>query len=55
MLQDVENLVPFITTYFEDVLVMAEDENVRRARLGTIQRIVRLADGLVDFSKLEGF
>jgi glycyl-tRNA synthetase len=55
LLQDVENLVPLITHYFEDILVMAEDERVRQTRLGTIQRVVQLADGIMDFSKLEGF
>ncbi|MGD8621234.1 MAG: glycine--tRNA ligase subunit beta, partial [Anaerolineales bacterium] len=55
LLREIESLVPLITTYFEDVLVMAEDEKVKRARLGTIQRIVHLADGVLDFSKLEGF
>jgi glycyl-tRNA synthetase len=55
LLQEVENLVPLITRYFEDVLVMAEDESVRQTRLGTIQRVVQLADGIMDFSKLEGF
>ncbi|MDF1499047.1 MAG: glycine--tRNA ligase subunit beta [Anaerolineales bacterium] len=55
LLSDIQSLVPLITTYFEEVLVMAEDENVRRSRLGTIQRIVELADGVMDFSHLEGF
>jgi glycyl-tRNA synthetase len=55
VLEDVESLVPLITEYFEDVLVMAEDEKLRQARLGTIQLIVQLADGVLDFSQLEGF
>jgi glycyl-tRNA synthetase len=55
LLEHIRRLVPLITTYFEDVLVMAEDEKKRRARLGTVQRIVQLADGILDFSKLEGF
>ena len=55
LLQDVEDLVPLITTYFDEVLVMAEKEQRRRARLGTVQRVVKLADGVMDFSRLEGF
>lgn len=55
LLQEVENLIPLITQYFEDVLVMAEDESIQQTRLGTIQRVVQLADGIMDFSKLEGF
>jgi glycyl-tRNA synthetase len=35
--------------------VMAEDERVRRNRLGLVQRIAALADGVADLSKLEGF
>jgi glycyl-tRNA synthetase beta subunit len=34
---------------------MAEDESVRRNRLGLLQRITALADGVVDMSQLEGF
>jgi glycyl-tRNA synthetase beta subunit len=55
LLKDIQSLVPKITTYFEEVLVMAEDERVRHARLGTVQRIVQLSDGVIDFSQLEGF
>ncbi|HFC09844.1 MAG TPA: glycine--tRNA ligase subunit beta [Chloroflexi bacterium] len=46
---------PAIERFFEDVLVMAEDETLRRNRLGLLQRIAALADGVADFSKLEGF
>ena len=48
-------LVPVITRYFEDVLVMAEDPELRSNRLGTIQRVVKLADHVLDLSRLEGF
>ncbi len=48
-------LVDPITVFFDDVLVMAEDPEVRTARLGLLQHIVALADGVADFSKLEGF
>ena len=34
---------------------LAEDEGVRRNRLGLLQRIAALADGVADLSKLEGF
>jgi glycyl-tRNA synthetase len=55
LLEQVESLVPLITHYFDDVLVMAEDDELKKARLGTIQRVVKLADGVLDLSKLEGF
>jgi glycyl-tRNA synthetase beta subunit len=34
---------------------MDEDQAVRSNRLALLQRIVLLAEGVVDFSKLEGF
>ena len=51
-------LVPVIDAYFareSGVLVMAEDEAVRRNRLAQLQHIAALADGIVDLSRLEGF
>jgi glycyl-tRNA synthetase len=48
-------LMPLINEFFDQVLVMVEDEQVRKNRLGLLQRISALADGVVDMSKLEGF
>ena len=48
-------IIPAINRFFDEVLVMAEDESLRRNRLGILQRVVALADGVADFSKLEGF
>jgi len=48
-------IIPTINRFFDDVLVMAEDEDVRKNRLGLLQRIARLTEGIADFSKLEGF
>lgn len=48
-------LVPVITRYFDDVLVMAEEPELRSNRLGTIQRVVKLAHNVLDLSRLEGF
>ncbi len=48
-------LIPAISRFFEDVLVMAEDPAVRANRLGLLQRIAALGQGVADFSKLEGF
>jgi glycyl-tRNA synthetase len=47
--------IPAITKFFEDVLVMTDDPAVRNNRLGMLQRIARLPDGVADLSKLEGF
>ena len=48
-------LMPVIDKYFDQVLVMVEDERVRENRLGLLQRFSALANGVVDMSKLEGF
>lgn len=44
-----------INTFFDEVLVMTEDDELRTNRLALLQRIVALADGVADMSKLEGF
>jgi glycyl-tRNA synthetase len=48
-------LIPPINKFFVDVLVMVDDPAVRQNRLGLLQRIAFLADGVADLSKLEGF
>jgi glycyl-tRNA synthetase len=48
-------LVPLITDFFDNVLVMDEDQSLRENRLGLLQEISSLADGTLDFSRLEGF
>jgi glycyl-tRNA synthetase len=48
-------LMPVINQFFDEVLVMAEDQAVRENRLGMLQGIALLAQGVADFSLLEGF
>ncbi|MCX6025152.1 MAG: glycine--tRNA ligase subunit beta, partial [Chloroflexi bacterium] len=48
-------IIPAVSSFFEDVLVMAEDRMLRENRLGLLQRIARLPQGVIDLSKLEGF
>jgi glycyl-tRNA synthetase beta subunit len=48
-------MIPAISRFFENVLVMADDPAVRARRLGLLQRIAALARGVADFSKLVGF
>ncbi|HKZ55507.1 MAG TPA: glycine--tRNA ligase subunit beta [Anaerolineales bacterium] len=48
-------LLPMINGFFDRVLVMSDDKRQRGNRLGLMQRIVALADGVADFSKMEGF
>jgi glycyl-tRNA synthetase len=54
-LNTIEALIPSINTFFDKVLVMAEEQSLRENRLGLLQQIARLADGVADLSKLEGF
>jgi glycyl-tRNA synthetase len=37
------------------VLVMAEDKKVKENRLGLLQRIASLSNGIADLSNLDGF
>ncbi len=48
-------VIPVINSFFEKVLVMDEDPAIRSNRLGLLQHISALAEGVADFSKLEGF
>ncbi len=48
-------LVPVINAFFDGVLVMAEEPGLRANRLGLLQRVVALARGVADLSRLEGF
>ena len=48
-------VIPLINRFFDEVLVMAEDKNLRTNRLGLLQRIASLSKGIVDLSFLEGF
>jgi glycyl-tRNA synthetase len=54
-LKVIATLIPSITSFFDKILVMAEEKDVRENRLGLLQRIASLADGVADLSKLEGF
>ena len=44
-----------INAYFEKVLVNADDETLRKARLALVQQIALLPAGVGDLSKLQGF
>ncbi len=48
-------MIPVIDRFFDEVLVMTEDDTLRENRLGLLQRISALADGIADMSRLEGF
>jgi glycyl-tRNA synthetase len=48
-------MIPVINQFFDQVLVMVEEDAVRENRLGILLRIASLAKGIVDLSFLEGF
>jgi glycyl-tRNA synthetase len=48
-------LIPSINTFFDKVLVMAEDEKVKQNRLALVGQVANLSEGIADLSKLEGF
>ena len=48
-------IIPSINAFFDSVLVMDENQDIRENRLGLLQAVSNLADGIVDLSKLEGF
>ncbi len=48
-------LVSPINTFFDDVMVMVDDESVRMNRLALLQSIRDLTKGYADFSELQGF
>jgi len=48
-------MIPAVNEFFDKVLVMTEAKSVKENRLGLLQRIVSMADGIADLSKLEGF
>jgi glycyl-tRNA synthetase len=50
-----EPMLPAVTRFFDDVLVMAEDEKVKQNRLGLLQAISAMSAGRADLSKLSGF
>jgi len=48
-------LVPSITSFFDKIMVMAEEKELRENRLGLMQMIANLSEGVADLSKLDGF
>ena len=48
-------MLSVVNTFFDEVLVMAEDATLRQNWLALLQRIAALGEGIADLSKLEGF
>jgi glycyl-tRNA synthetase len=54
-LKVVLKLIPSITSFFDKIMVMAEEKELRENRLALVQQIASLSDGVADLSKLDGF
>ena len=54
-LNAVVGLIPSINAFFDKVLVMAEDEEIKQNRLALVGQVASLSNGIADLSKLEGF
>ncbi len=48
-------MIPAVNRFFDSVLVMSEDPLERTNRLGLLQQVSSLAEGVADLSRLEGF
>jgi glycyl-tRNA synthetase len=48
-------LEPAITSFFDNILVMDDDPDIRQNRLALLQAISNLTVGIADLSQLEGF
>ncbi|HUV93840.1 MAG TPA: glycine--tRNA ligase subunit beta [Anaerolineae bacterium] len=55
LLRGIVELKPFVTEFFDRVLVMSEDVDLRQNRLGLLQAIGALPRGIVDLTVMEGF
>ena len=46
------NLRPAVDAFFDAVMVMVEDPDIRRARLALLGEVVALMEGIADLSKI---
>jgi glycyl-tRNA synthetase len=55
VLRAIQTLIPAINAFFDQVLVMDPDPSLRENRLGLLQEIASLPQGIADLARLEGF
>jgi glycyl-tRNA synthetase beta chain len=53
-LEDISTLRPVVDQFFDKVLVMAEDREVRQNRLRLLKKLDGLFSGIADFAEIEG-
>ena len=51
-LEKIVEIKPAVDNFFDHVIVMVEEENLRRNRLGLLFKISRLFSNLADFSQI---
>jgi glycyl-tRNA synthetase beta chain len=51
-LREIGSLRPSVDAFFDGVMVMAEDEAVKRNRLALLTQVAGLFSGLADFSRI---
>ena len=44
-----------VTSFFDNVFVMAEDERVKSNRIALLRQLAAFTDGIVDLGELPGF
>ena len=49
---EISRLRPFIDTFFDKVMVMVEDDELRAHRLGLLQTLVDEFSSIADFSEI---
>lgn len=49
------SMEPSVSGFFNEVLVMDDDQEIRRNRLALVQKIAGITNGIADLSYLEGF
>lgn len=52
ILQKLSELKPILDQFFEEIMVMVEDKELREARLGLLSEVQKKAAYVADFSKL---
>jgi glycyl-tRNA synthetase len=55
LVAQIRRLQPAITGFFDNVLVMDDDQAIRKNRLALLQNIAAISEGIADLSQLEGF
>jgi glycyl-tRNA synthetase beta chain len=51
-LRTIASLRAPVDTFFDEVMVMAEDEKVKKNRLALLTAVARLFGGIADFSRI---